>query len=103
MTAKPPLKTISVRATAEDLILFRQAAEAEGSSISAWIRTALRKAALGQIYGKGNDFPDSPGEAALLRAVLVILQTVGADTSEETKHLYAERAARQIEKIKAGK
>ncbi|MBL4615022.1 MAG: hypothetical protein JKY27_09140 [Magnetovibrio sp.] len=96
-------KTISVRVTNDDFILHKQAAAQKDQAISAWMRESLRETALNQVYGEGeaNAFPNTPSETALMRAVLVILQTVGVDTSDETKRQYAEKAARQIEKIKA--
>lgn len=102
MTAKT--RMVGLRATTEDVTMFEQAAEQMGLTTSAWMREILREGALKQVYGESGAeaFPHGPGETALLRAVLVILQTVGVDTSDETKRLYAEKAARQIEKIKAG-
>jgi len=102
MTAKS--RMVGLRATTEDAALFTQAAEQCGLTTSSWMRENLKTIALKQVYGKdvSGDFPNTPGETALMRAVLVILQTVGVDTPDETKRLYAEKAARQIEKIKAG-
>ena len=100
MTAKS--KMVGLRSTKEDVDLFKQAAEQKGLTTSDWMRQSLRNAALEEVYGEGQEdsFPNTPGETALLRAVLVILQTVGVNTPDETKRLYAEKAARQIEKIK---
>jgi hypothetical protein len=102
MTAKT--RMVGLRATHEDAALFKQAAELSELSTSSWMRENLKKIALKQVYGKGDadEFPGTPGEVALFRAVMVILQTVSVGTPDETKHLYAEKAARQIEKIKAG-
>ena len=97
-----PTKVLSVRVTQEDIALFQQAADGQGLDSPDWMRNALRKTALGQVYGDGNPFPSNLGETALLRAVLVILQLVGEDAPEETKAVYVQKAARQIEKIKAG-
>lgn len=101
MTAKS--KVVSVRATLDDIALCEQAAAQKGQRISVWMRDTLREVALEQVYGGEEDkgFPSTPGETALLRAVLVILQTVGADTPDKVKRQYAEKAARQIVKIKA--
>ncbi|MBF0247461.1 MAG: hypothetical protein HQL36_05250 [Alphaproteobacteria bacterium] len=95
-------KVISLRATTEDITLFGQAAEGQGVTASAWMRATLREAALAEVYGKGSAFPATPGETALLRAVLVVLQMVGRDVAEDDKRRFADKAARQIEKIKAG-
>ncbi|MCW9035383.1 MAG: hypothetical protein OQJ97_14265 [Rhodospirillales bacterium] len=97
-----PTKVLSVRVTQEDIALFQQAADGQGLDSPDWMRAALRKTALDQVYGGSNPFPSNLGETALLRAVLVILQLVGGDTPEETKNIYVKKAARQIEKIKAG-
>ncbi len=97
-------KVISMRTTREDGTLFEQAAAQKGQAVSVWMRENLRQNALDQVYdtGEKDGFPRTPGETALFRAVLVILQTVGVDTSDDTKRLYAEKAALQIEKLKAG-
>ncbi len=97
-------RMLGLRTTIEDAALFEQAADQSGMKVSNWMREHLKAVALEQVYGKDDPdgFPSTPGETALFRAVLVILQTVSVDTPEETKHFYAERAARQIEKIKAG-
>jgi hypothetical protein len=102
MTVKS--KMLGLRTTTEDAALFEQAADQCGMSMSTWMRENLRILAHKQVYDKSSpdEFPSSSGEVALFRAVLVILQTVSVDTPDETKHVYAEKAARQIEKIKAG-
>jgi hypothetical protein len=102
MTAKS--RMVGLRATHEDAALFTQAAELCEMSTSSWMRENLKKIALKQVYGKddGDEFPATAGEIALFRAVMVILQTVSIGTPDDTKRLYAEKAARQIEKIKSG-
>ncbi len=101
MTVKS--KMLGLRTTMEDAALFEQAADQSGMSMSNWMRQHLKVIALKQIYSKDapEGFPSTHGEKALFRAVLVTLQTVSVGIPDETKHLYAERAARQIEKLKA--
>lgn len=103
MTVKS--KMIGLRTTIEDAALFEQAADQSGLSMSNWMREHLKLAAIKQVYSKNDpsDFPSTPGETVLLRAVLVILQTVNVDTPEELKQFYSEKATRQIERIKEGK
>ncbi len=94
-------KVISMRTTTEDGTLIEQAAAQKGQAVSVWMRENLRQSALEQVYQTGdkNPFPNTEGEKALFRAILVTFQIVGVDTPDETKRLYAEKAARQIEKI----
>ncbi|NKB55062.1 MAG: hypothetical protein GKS00_01890 [Alphaproteobacteria bacterium] len=95
-------RMLGLRAGTGDARLFEQAAEQKDLTLSAWMREALREAALKQVYGTGDTFPASPGETALLRAVLVILQIVNRDIPEADQHRFAEKAASEIERIKAG-
>ncbi len=95
-------RVLSLRTTADDVALIEQAAAQQGVRISAWMRDALRERALAEVYAEGSRFPGNPGETALLRAVLVILQILNRNVAEDDQRRFAERAAREIARLKSG-
>ncbi len=102
MSAKS--ERVALRISKEDASLFEQAAGQDGKLVSTWMYDSLRELAIKEIYGTGetDEFSVTPYERTVLRSVLVVLQSVCANTPDETKMAYAKKAERRIDAMVSG-